>query len=470
MQTSPAKRIVVVGTGDKAHGMANMYECYANKEHFTMVFTEPLQSKKMTAFNDSVSVEPFPKAIEACDICILAIPDYAMEMFLIQNFSLMNDSIMIDLTNGNGSNKRDLKSVLASLNIKFDRWVKAFNDTGAIQELQHHSGGKSRFTTQVCGPNEDSVDAVIHLAEALGYSTKKVPIDQYEKLQSAQDTIGWEWLHSIVLMAGLFLFVAIYVIIQTSGRPHFEWYTIMTRHSNRMFAWTSIFGFALSLLPGTLIRLRRELGSTRRPPRHLVWGCNIRKHVGLISLYFLFLHACMTVLLFGGEYFGFMFVEGAMGWADEASMLTAVLSTSIFIITGIASLPSVSDAMNKAQFACVYGPVVWTGLALGIMHVLFLGVPSWTETPRSPYAWARGMIPETLLSSVFPLFVVLLKAVQVGLRWIRRVKNKMMFAPSTTTAHDELSSSLENECMESPPQTPKMKGFKECFLLEPGSF
>eukprot|EP00804_Cyclotella_cryptica_P002900 CCRYP_021006-RA/>CCRYP_021006-RA protein AED:0.23 eAED:0.23 QI:80/1/1/1/1/1/3/1097/156 len=109
MQTSPAKRIVVVGTGDKAHGMANMYECYANKEHFTMVFTEPLQSKKMTAFNDSVSVEPFPKAIEACDICILAIPDYAMEMFLIQNFSLMNDSIMIDLTNGNGSNKRDLK-------------------------------------------------------------------------------------------------------------------------------------------------------------------------------------------------------------------------------------------------------------------------------------------------------------------------------------------------------------------------
>ncbi|KAL3788907.1 hypothetical protein HJC23_002661 [Cyclotella cryptica] len=402
-----------------------------------MVFTEPIQTKKTTGFNDSVSIEPFPQAIEACDICILAIPDYAIELFLIQNFSLLKDSIMIDLTNGNRKNKRDLKRVLSSLDIKFDRWVKAFNDIGAIQELQHHSGGKSRFTTQVCGPDEESVEAVIRLAEALGYSTKKVPIDQYEKLQGAQDTIGWEWNHSIVLMVALFLLVSIYIIIQTSGRPNFEWYTILARHSNRMFAWTSIYGFALSLLPGTLIRLINAFGNTRRP-RLLVWGCNIRKHVGLISLYFLFLHACMTVLLFGGEYFGYMLFSGEMAWEDEASMLTAVVSTSLFVITGIASLPSVGDAMNKAQFACVFGPVVWMALALGVMHVLFIGVTSWTATPRSPYAWARGMPPETLLSSVFPLFVMFLKAVQVGLGYIGWLKNKIN-ASKRTSVHNKSS-------------------------------
>ncbi|KAL7519006.1 hypothetical protein ACHAWX_003810 [Stephanocyclus meneghinianus] len=407
-----------------------------------MVFTEPLQSKKTIPFDASVTIEPFPQALEACDICILAIPDYAIELFLIQNFSLLKDSILIDLTNGNGKNKRDLKRVLASLDMKFDRWVKAFNDTGAIQELQHHSGGKSRFTTQVCGPDEECVEAVIDLAEALGYSTKKVPIDQYEKLQVAQDSIGWEWKHASVLMVALFLLVFTYVTIQTSGRPHFEWYTILARHSNKMFAWTSIYGFALSLLPGTLIRLINAFGATRRP-RLLVWGCNIRKHVGLISLYFLFLHACMAVLLFGGEYFGYMLYGGVMEWEDEASMLTAVLSTSLFIITGIASLPSVGDAMNKAQFACVFGPVVWMALALGVMHVMFLGVTSWTETPRSPYAWARGMPPDTLLSSVFPLSVMFLKAVQIGFRWIGWIKNKID-ASKTTSVHNESSCLSEN--------------------------
>jgi len=76
------------------------------------------------------------------------------------------------------------------------------------------------------------------------------------------------------------------------------------------------------------------------------------------------------LLLFGGEYFGFMMRKGAMDWTGEASMLTAVLSTSLFIITGIASLPSVGQAMNKAQFMIVFGPVVWLALSFGLAHVM----------------------------------------------------------------------------------------------------
>jgi hypothetical protein len=54
--------------------------------------------------------------------------------------------------------------------------------------------------------------------------------------------------------------------------------------------------------------------------------------------------------------------------------LTAVLSTSLFIITGIASLPSVGHSMNKAQFMFVYGQIVWAALGLGVLHVsLFQG-------------------------------------------------------------------------------------------------
>lgn len=112
-----------------------------------------------------------------------------------------------------------------------------------------------------------------------------------------------------------------------------------------------------------------------------------------------------------------------MAWNDEASMLTAVLSLSLFIITGIASLPSVGHEMNKAQFMLVFGPVVWSALTLGLMHVMFLGVPSWTETPRSRYSWARGMPPVTLMASVLPLLVMFIKTVQVCHASSLKVKN-----------------------------------------------
>jgi hypothetical protein len=202
----------------------------------------------------------------------------------------------------------------------------------------------------------------LDFAKFLGFSAKEVPFDQYSKMRGYQDTIGWEWKHASALMVALFLLIFTYVTIQVSGRPNFQWYTLLGRHSSKMFAWTATWGFSLSLLPGTTIRLIKIFKPSFVPSRHLIWGCNIRKHVGLLSLYFLSLHACMMLLLFGGEYFGFLLREGHMEWNDEAAMLCAVLSTSLFSINGIASLPSVSHAMNKAQFGLVFGPVVYSAL------------------------------------------------------------------------------------------------------------
>lgn len=68
------KKVVVVGSGDKAHGLAHMYECNAHKESYDLVFTEPLQAKKVAPFNTFVSIESFPEALNNADICILAIP------------------------------------------------------------------------------------------------------------------------------------------------------------------------------------------------------------------------------------------------------------------------------------------------------------------------------------------------------------------------------------------------------------
>lgn len=428
-------RVIVVGTGDKAHGLANMYESNAKRGSVDLVFTEPIPTKSYAPFNQYVSVEPYPEALERADIVILAIPAYALENFLVRNFSLVKDNniTLVDLTNEDAS-KKDLKATMVALGIQYDRWVKAFNDTGAMEEMQFQVSDKKSLRTKVCGPNEESVLQVIEFAKLLGFSPKEIPFDQYSKMRGHQDTIGWEWKHASALMMALFLLIFTYVTIQVSGRPNFQWYTLLGRHSSKMFAWTAVWGFSLSLLPGTTIRLIKIFKASFVPPRVLIWGCQIRKHVGLLSLYFLSLHACMMVLLFGGEYFGFLLREGHMEWNDEASMLCAVLSTSLFTINGIASLPSVSQAMNKAQFAFVFGPVVWSALALGTMHIMFLGVPSWSY-PRSPYSWARDMPPITLMASVVPLFVLSIKFVQLILARIFLLKHMLDARHRVASAH-----------------------------------
>ena len=406
------KKIVVVGTGDKGHGIERMYDLHSKKNgHYKFVLTEPMPSKIIDPFSsDFITIEHFPECLANADIVLLCIPGYAIESFLISNYTLLKQGcILVDVTNPTGATK-DLQGILAAMNITSDHWVKAFNDCGAIQEMT--SSLKVKMKTSVCGPNEQAVKEIVALAEFLGYSPSITPFDQYESLKSSQDSIGVEWKHATWVMLLLFSLVFTYVTVQVSGRPFFQWYTLLARHSSKMFAWTAVYGFALSLLPGTIIRLLRQLAHRDMTPKSLIWGCTIRKQIGVISLYFLSLHVCMMLLIFGGEYFGFLIDEGHMEWNDEASMLAAVLSTSLFYITGIASLPSVGREMNKAQFELVFGPVVWSALTLGVMHVMFLGVPSWVSSPRSPYSWARSMPPTTLMASVVPLFVMFIKFVQ----------------------------------------------------------
>lgn len=127
-----------------------------------------------------MSVESYPEALERADIVILAIPAYTLENFLVRNFSLVkdNNTTLVDLTNEDAS-KKDLKATMGALGIQYDRWVKAFNDTGAMEEMQVQVSDKKSLRTKVCGPNEESVLQVMEFAKLLGFLPKEIPFDQY---------------------------------------------------------------------------------------------------------------------------------------------------------------------------------------------------------------------------------------------------------------------------------------------------
>ena len=73
------KKIVVVGTGDKGHGLARMHVLHSKKDsHYKFVLTEPMPSKIIDPFNsDFITIEHFPECLANADIVLLCIPGYA---------------------------------------------------------------------------------------------------------------------------------------------------------------------------------------------------------------------------------------------------------------------------------------------------------------------------------------------------------------------------------------------------------
>jgi hypothetical protein len=128
------------------------------------------------------------------------------------------------------------------------------------------------------------------------------------------------------------------------------------------------------------------------------------------------LHACLVLLIFGQVYFGWLinaYRSHGMRWMGEASMLFGVISFSLYIIMGIASLPSVAQSLTKAQAKCVFCFVAWFALCSGLAHVMILGVESWDTEDKSPYTWAGNMPPITLMASLIPLLVLFLEFVLI---------------------------------------------------------
>lgn len=49
-------------------------------------------------------------------------------------------------------------------------------------------------------------------------------------------------------------------------------------------------------------------------------------------------------------------------------MMCAIYSLALYIIVALSSMPGISEAMNKAQWDFVFGPVCWMALALAHVH------------------------------------------------------------------------------------------------------
>jgi predicted dinucleotide-binding enzyme len=443
----------MIGAGDLGHGLCHVYKYNVEKDtNYTLEVTEPLKAKKPTiaageTFHDtSVPVVHLDESIDLADILVLAIPPYALQSFITENLEALKSGIVVDCTNSSNPGE-DVKGVLESIvgyHSSDVRWVKAFNDTGAGQLLSQTVTLKSKFTTKICGSDPDAVETVKDLAEkAFGFDVKVVPLDFYDSLATHQNTLGAEWLHSTFLLLAIFALAEIYAIVRYNHWAGYDWFHLPIQVTNKAICWTAIYGFALAQLPGTVAKLIKAFNtdSFLELPTVLKWGLGIRKHVGLLSLYFLAVHVLMSYLIFSPAYFRRFFLEDEDPNDDkhftkltkkaEVSFFFGILGFSFYIFLGICSLHSVGVSMTNRQWRLIYGPLVWLALIFGSLHAFIMGYAGWTNQER----WPGNLPPITLMSLLVPMLVMFVKIVQVFVCTVMKFTCNKSTAPVDNGEH-----------------------------------
>uniref|UniRef100_A0A0G4HH55 Pyrroline-5-carboxylate reductase catalytic N-terminal domain-containing protein n=1 Tax=Chromera velia CCMP2878 TaxID=1169474 RepID=A0A0G4HH55_9ALVE len=466
-------KAIVVGSGDLARALSWLFHCLnaGGERHALTVCRNPrgreARKGSMTAkqtekddadvsgesptpwHHSSVQVADTDAALrEGADLVILALPVSAYEEFLdahrdalislslSSNRETETETVMVDVSNEIGAHAR-LKDALARLRLPSPlRPVKAFCDLGAVDLLSMDPLSKRRSPTVVAGGHAGAVSVCTRYAEeVLGLSVKAaVSADAPAHLEQMQQTLGSEWIFSLWVNGVLNVLAFLYVALRYNyckGRP---WDQLPLKYLNMSVCFAALWGLALTLVPGTFVRLVRSVRPRSwRPgdtPTCLDLLLRSRKHVGLVAFVCLGVHVVLSLILLSLQQFDSFFVGEKGVWATEGSMpvvslyggltlLTGTIGFVLYSVAAAASLPSVGGAMNRKQWAFVFGPLSWGALIAANAHVLFYGAahgPGVLKSLASGKQTTCGVPSVYIAAPLLPSLVLLLKGLQVVVR------------------------------------------------------
>ena len=192
---------------------------------------------------------------------------------------------------------------------------------------------------------------------------------------------------------------------------------------NKSVSWAALWGFTIAMVPGILARMHRAWyrDSLLDKPTWLKNFLVCRKHLGLVSLWFLGVHMVMSTLMFSIAYYDRFFKDpedpmSRMSANGESSFMFSSMAFNLYGLMGVCSLPCVAQAMTSKQWSFVYGPVAWTALVFGTCHVMCQGIGvTWQ---RAPWPNSGYLPPITLIPCLLPWLVMALKVFQVIFVWI----------------------------------------------------
>ena len=216
--------VTIVGTGERALTIAQLYSDYNIKINGYILEVTDLDIEAVTSpsiiFHNctNVTIAPFFESLNRADIIVLAIPSYAIEYFINENYGLLsqNNKIVVDATNpisvqddlfptilhnaATLSNKSSIEQQQQNSNgdgvpnntttttNSTIRWVKGLHDITTESMNQYNTvQTKNRIvSTTLCSKYPRALHHVQQFVEnSLGLDVKIVPYRHYNKITFA---------------------------------------------------------------------------------------------------------------------------------------------------------------------------------------------------------------------------------------------------------------------------------------------
>ncbi|XP_078105541.1 metalloreductase STEAP4-like [Sander vitreus] len=302
--------------------------------------------------------------------------------------------------------------------------VKAFNTLSAWA-LQNGPSDANR-QVYLCGNGAEAKQAVAEVATKLGFAAlDKGSLSAAKELEDFPLQLFPEWRMPLYVAVGLTAFIFVYVVIRDVVYAYVEQgednsFRIMVSLANKVFPIVSLIMLSLCYLPGVIAGFIQLYRGTkyRRFPDWLDRWMLCRKQLGLVALGFAFLHMVYTLII-PIRYYVIFWVSAntisqirenrtsvfdtTTAWRSDSYYSMGILGFGLFLLLGITSLPSVSNALSWREFSFIQSKLGYLTVFFCTLHTYLYG---WDKFLRT-YKWY--MPPAYMLSLVLPSVVIVLK-------------------------------------------------------------
>ncbi|XP_039974490.1 metalloreductase STEAP4 isoform X2 [Xiphias gladius] len=304
--------------------------------------------------------------------------------------------------------------------------VKAFNTLSAWA-LQNGPLDASR-QVYLCGNSAEAKQSVAEVATKLGFTVlDRGSLSAARELEDFPLQLFPEWRLPLRLAIGLTAFVFFYVLIRDVIYAYVEQgkdisFRIMVSLANKVFPIVSLIMLSLCYLPGVIAAFLQLYRGTKYKcfPDWLDRWMLCRKQLGLLALCFASLHVLYTLIIPIRYYVRFRIAahtisqikqnktsefDTTVAWYTDSYYAMGILGFGLYILLGITSLPSVSNALSWREFSFIQSKLGYLTLFFCTFHTYLYG---WNRFLKpSTYKWYTP--PAYMLGLVLPSLVMALK-------------------------------------------------------------
>ncbi|XP_070768795.1 metalloreductase STEAP4-like isoform X1 [Enoplosus armatus] len=304
--------------------------------------------------------------------------------------------------------------------------VKAFNTLSAWA-LQNGPSDANR-QVYLCGNSAEAKQAVAEMATKLGFTVlDRGSLAAARELEDFPLQLFPEWRLPLRLAIGLTAFFFLYVVMRDVVYAYVVQqkdisFRIMVSLANKVCPIVSLIMLSLCYLPGVIAAFLQLYRGTkyRRFPDWLDRWMLCRKQLGLLALGFASLHVLYTLIIPIRYYVRFKIAahtisqikenktsefDTNIAWRSDSYLAMGILGFGLYVLLGISSLPSVSNALSWREFSFIQSKLGYLTLFFCTFHTYLYG---WNRfLYPSSYKWYTP--PAFMLSLVVPSVVMVLK-------------------------------------------------------------